>query len=231
MSFSEPVNINAMQSNRPQNVFYVHWNIGRRCNYDCSYCPDSLHDFKSPHRSLDNLVGIAEKMKKNIPQSKNIRIWFTGGEPTVNPNFLDFCKWLSQDGRFIVGLNTNGSRTQDYLLDLMTYINIIQFSSHFEYVEETQFMPKLKAVNDYVANKQYKSISLNLMMEPEYWNRAVDMVKYCIRHNIPYHMKRIRPKSVVHEGKKNYIPVYTEDQIRFLTDNEYRNAVLEEYDE
>jgi hypothetical protein len=44
-------------------------------------------------------------------------------------------------------------------------------------------------------------------------------------------MKRIRPKSVVHEGKNPYSPVYTENQIKFLTDNEYRNVVLEEYDD
>jgi hypothetical protein len=74
-------------------------------------------------------------------------------------------------------------------------------------------------------------MSLNLMMEPEHWDAAVRMVKYCIKHNIPYHMKRIRPKSVVDEGKKHYTPAYTDDQIRFLVDNEYRNVILEEYDD
>lgn len=231
MNYKEPKNIIAIQSNRPQNIFYVHWNIGRRCNYDCSYCPDSLHDFKSPHRTLNNLIDIAEKLKKNISDSKRIRIWFTGGEPTVNPNFLDLCKWLSQDDRFIVGLNTNGSRTQEYLLELMQSVNIIQFSSHFEYVDEKVFLPKLRAINDFVMKRHNKSMSLNLMMEPEYWQKAVHMVKYCIDYNIPYYMKRIRPKSVVHNGKKAYIPVYTKEQIKFLTDNEYRNVILEEYND
>ena len=231
MIYKEPKDIIAIQSNRPQDVFYVHWNLGKRCNYDCSYCADSLHDFKSPHRSLENLIEIAEKMKVNIPANKRIRIWFTGGEPTVNPNFLPFCEWLMKDGRFMVGLNTNGSRTTDYLLELMSHINIIQFSSHFEYVEHDTFLPKMKAISDYVSDKHGKSMSLNLMMEPEHWDQAVRMVKYCIKHNIPYHMKRIRPKSVVDEGKKHYTPVYTDDQIRFLVDNEYRNVVLEEYDE
>lgn len=226
-----PKNITAIQSNRAQDLFYVHWNIGRRCNYDCSYCADSLHDFKSPHRSLSNLIEIASKMKLNIPDEKRIRIWFTGGEPTVNPNFLEFCKWLSNDDRFLVGLNTNGSRTTAYLLELMQYINIMQFSSHFEYVEEQTFLPKIKAVNEFAETKNSKSMSLNLMMEPEYWNKAVRMVKYCIENKIPYHIKRIRPKSVVYEGRNRYAPAYSDDQIRFLTDNEYRNVILEEYDE
>lgn len=229
--FKEPKNIIALQSDRPQNIFYIHWNLGKRCNYDCLYCADSLHDFVSPHRSLENLIEIAEKMKANIPKNKLIRIWFTGGEPTVNPNFLSFCKWLIDDGRFIVGLNTNGSRTMEYLLELISYINIIQFSSHFQYVENDTFLPKIKAINDYVRNKHNKSMSLNLMMEPEHWDQAVRMVKYCITHNIPYHMKRIRTKSTVDEGKLPYEPTYTEEQLRFLLDNEFRNTVLEEYND
>ena len=231
MSFAEPKDIVAIQSDRPHDVFYIHWNIGKRCNYDCSYCADSLHDMKSPHRSLSNLIGIAEKMKANIPAHKKIRIWFTGGEPTVNPNFLKFCRWLRDDGRFIIGLNTNGSRTKEFLVQLMSIVDVIQFSSHFEYVETDTFLPKMKAVSDYCRAYNNKSMSLNLMMEPEYWPTAVTMVKYCTEHNISYHMKRIRPKSQVDPGKKEYTPEYTQDQIRFLNDNDYRNVVLEEYDD
>ena len=231
MNFVEPKNVVAMQSDRPHDVFYIHWNIGKRCNYDCSYCSDKLHDMKSPHRSFDNLISIAEKMKKNIPSHKKIRIWFTGGEPTVNPNFLKYCKWLKADGRFMIGLNTNGSRTKDFLVELMSVVDIIQFSSHFEYVETDKFLPKMKAVSDYCRSNNGKSMSLNLMMEPEFWPAAVTMVKYCVEHNISYHMKRIRPKSHVDPGKKGYTPYYTDDQIKFLNDNEYRNVVLEEYDD
>jgi len=225
----EPNNIIAIQSNRPQDVFYVHWNLGKRCNYDCSYCADSLHDFNSPHRSLENLISIAEKMKTNLP-NKKIRIWFTGGEPTVNPNFLHFCKWLMEDGNFFVGLNTNGSRTKEYFTELMQTINVIQFSSHFEYVEFDKFMPVIKAASDTAKQYEGKSVSLNLMMEPEHWNAAVRMVKYCIEHDIEYHLKRIRPKDNFTSFERQYSPVYTEDQIKFLVDNEYRNTVLEEYD-
>lgn len=225
----EPNNIIAIQSNRPQDVFYVHWNLGKRCNYDCSYCADSLHDFTSPHRSLDNLISIAEKMKTNLP-NKKIRIWFTGGEPTVNPNFLNFCKWLMADGNFFVGLNTNGSRTKEYFTELMQTINVIQFSSHFEYVKFDKFMPVIKAASDTAKQYEGKSVSLNLMMEPEHWDAAVRMVKYCIEHDIEYHLKRIRPKDNFTSIDRQYSPVYTEDQIKFLVDNEYRNTVLEEYD-
>ena len=38
------------------NVFQVTWDLGRRCNYDCSYCPMHRHDNFSPHASLEELI-------------------------------------------------------------------------------------------------------------------------------------------------------------------------------
>lgn len=41
------------------NVFQVTWDLGRRCNYDCSYCPITRHDNFSPHAThLTNLKQI-----------------------------------------------------------------------------------------------------------------------------------------------------------------------------
>lgn len=224
----EPNNIIAMQSNRPQNIFYVHWNLGKRCNYDCVYCSDTLHDLSSPHRSLENLIEIATKMKLNIPSHKLIRIWFTGGEPTVNPNFLKFCKWLYADDRFLIGLNTNGSRSAKYLLDLMQYVNVLQFSSHFQYLKEDDFLHKLKTVNDYAKNTTNKSMSLNLMMEPEYWDLAIRMIKFCNKYDINYHLKRIRPKPNISTKEIQYQPIYTTEQIKFLNDINIRNNILKD---
>ena len=38
------------------NVFQVTWDLGRRCNYDCTYCPVTRHDNFSPHATLDELI-------------------------------------------------------------------------------------------------------------------------------------------------------------------------------
>ena len=219
----------ATQSNRPQDVFYVHWNLGKRCNFDCSYCADSLHDFISKHKSLDDLIKIAEKLKNNV-HHKKIRIWFTGGEPTVNPNFLEFCKYLHNDGRFILGLNTNGSRTSEYFLKLIEYVDVIQFSTHFEFIDEVKFLEMISIVNAQ-SKLMNKTINVNLMMEPEYWNTAVKFVKYCESNNIEYHIKRIRNKDNFTSDDRRYTPVYTDDQLKFIIDKEYRNTYLEEFDE
>ena len=35
--------------------FHVHWFVGARCNFDCSYCPPLWHDKTSKHNSFDEL--------------------------------------------------------------------------------------------------------------------------------------------------------------------------------
>jgi MoaA/NifB/PqqE/SkfB family radical SAM enzyme len=32
-----------------QNSIKVEWNLGKRCNLDCGYCPAEIHDNFSPH--------------------------------------------------------------------------------------------------------------------------------------------------------------------------------------
>ena len=48
------------------NVFQVTWDVGRRCNYDCSYCPTHRHDNFSPHASLEDLKKNAEFVLRYI---------------------------------------------------------------------------------------------------------------------------------------------------------------------
>jgi len=37
------------------NTFMITWDTGRRCNYDCSYCPVHRHDNFSPHATVEEL--------------------------------------------------------------------------------------------------------------------------------------------------------------------------------
>ena len=36
-------------------IFQITWDLGRRCNYDCSYCPPHRHDNFSRHATFDEL--------------------------------------------------------------------------------------------------------------------------------------------------------------------------------
>lgn len=230
---SEKPKFIAIQSTRNQDTFWIHWNLSKRCNYNCSYCSDALHDMTSPHHSLEYLVSVANKIKKNIP-NKKIRIWFTGGEPTANPNFLEFCKFLKNQIRVVsIGLNSNGSRNVKYHTELTEYVNKIQFSSHFEFMNIDKFLENLESLPN-------KKISLNLMAEPEHWDKVKRLVGFCEQRGINYHLKRIRPKyswieapnaakkelgislyGVHNKNQIEYAPPYTEEQIEWLKQKEH----------
>src|SRR4051812_16123323 len=81
----------------------VSWDLGRRCNYDCTYCPSHRHDNFSPMGSLDDLKRTAGFMFEYLAllmplkTSRWVSISFTGGEPTVNPNFIPFGQWLKEE--------------------------------------------------------------------------------------------------------------------------------------
>ena len=88
-----------------QNKVKVEWNLGKRCNYDCTYCPSVIHDNFSLHTDIEILKGAVDRLPHNA------RISFTGGEPTVHPKFeelIDYCvnvkkiQWIN--------VTTNGTR-------------------------------------------------------------------------------------------------------------------------
>jgi MoaA/NifB/PqqE/SkfB family radical SAM enzyme len=83
---------------------------------------------------------------------KNVFWSLTGGEPTINPEFLNLCKYIKHErGARHVSLTTNGSRTANYLKDLFQYIDGITLSFHFEHIQERidEFIDKCIQIEDW----------------------------------------------------------------------------------
>lgn len=171
-------------------VFSITWNLGARCNYDCMYCPSSLHDSTSPHKSLQELkrvwVDIVEKT-----QAKNLKykISFTGGEVTGNKYFLPFLTWLRNnyaDKIDKILLTTNGSATLKYYQRLLNLVDNISFSTHSEHINEQKFFDTVIALKSHLPKN--KHIHVNIM--DEYWNQdriklySELLAKNQISHNV-----------------------------------------------
>jgi len=77
-----------------QNSLSVMWNLGKRCNYDCSYCPASIHDNHSPHTDIEILKNTVDKICET---DRSVRFTFTGGEPTVHPGLRNCYNILEQE--------------------------------------------------------------------------------------------------------------------------------------
>ncbi len=211
-----------MTPNRARSFFHVQWNVGKRCNYDCVYCPAGLHDKTSPHHSLEVMTGFVDQLDRKIVKPI-IQIWFTGGEPTVNPHFLGLCRYIATTygARFRLGLTTNGSRTEAYYLELLDYVTFLQFSTHFEFVRNPEAYQEMigHCAAKAAANGGDAHVSVNLMMEPESWQTALHFEFFLKRRGIRHYLKRIRGTGD-RAGKKRYDPPYTVEQIRYLEDTE-----------
>ena len=111
-----------------QSSVKIEWNLGKRCNYDCSYCPASIHDNTSPHTDIEVLKATVDKL---MTLGKPIRLSFTGGEPTVHPQFKELLRYCKHVGVTWISVTTNGTLPAQFYNTLP--IEQLVFSVHFEY--------------------------------------------------------------------------------------------------
>ena len=159
----------------------IEWNLGKRCNYDCSYCPSSIHDNTSEHTDINILKAAVDKLPSNA------RISFTGGEPTVHPQFeelIDYC--ISKDIRWI-NVTTNGTRKASYYFNLPVQHYV--FSLHFEFDWERVLDNILMFAK---SEELYKPYMINVMAHPDKMEEVRKAVFAFDRWGIPYVIRRIR---------------------------------------
>ena len=109
----------------------VDWYIGKRCNFACSYCADFIHDNHSAHVPFRKMKIFVDKI--TAIYGANIQWSLTGGEPTLNPDFLKLLEYL-QDKKENISVCTNGSRSLDYLTRMFALSDCIVLSLHFEHI-------------------------------------------------------------------------------------------------
>jgi MoaA/NifB/PqqE/SkfB family radical SAM enzyme len=165
-----------------QGSIKVEWNLGKRCNYDCSYCPASIHDNTSPHTDIEILKATVDKL---ISLGKPIRLSFTGGEPCVHPKFDELVRYAKHVGIGWISVTTNGTRPYDFYASLP--VDQYVFSMHLEYdwkrvfntVENIHTTTKIKVIAQIMAHHNFMDSVLQLRAK-------------CLVSHIPSTVRRIR---------------------------------------
>lgn len=210
-------------------VFQVTWDIGRRCNYDCSYCPPHRHDNFSEHFSLDALIKTATNLFEYIRLYnkyrgyKKVSICLTGGEPTINPDFIPFIKYLREtyDNEFKdefkcgLAVTTNGAMSEKVAQALLKYFNYATISYHSEadpklkrkILERIEYMNKNKG--------QYFDLKVNVMFHALYFDECKDVCNYLLSKNID-----AIPRIIGEEPntRSEWAHSYTEEQLQWMKD-------------
>lgn len=167
-----------------QDQLKVEWNLGKRCNYDCSYCPAEIHDNFSSHTDINILEKAVDRL---CEINKPLRISLTGGEPCVHPDIEDLLEYFKRKNIFWVNLTTNGTRSYQWYLENEIFFNHIVFSLHFEHDWHRVFDTILKFYDS-----TDRDFFVNIMAHHGYMNNVKSVVKKFKEIGIKYAIRRIR---------------------------------------
>lgn len=165
-----------------QNSIKIEWNLGKRCNYDCSYCPASIHDNTSPHTDIETLKATVDKL---MTLGKPIRLSFTGGEPCVHPKFLELVKYCKHVGITWVSVTTNGTLPYEFYSALEA--DQIVFSIHLEYDWKRVFNTV-----ESVVDSTTKKVIAQIMAHHDHMPAVIQLRAKCLLAHIPNTVRRIR---------------------------------------
>lgn len=133
----------------------ISWDLGRRCNFKCSYCHPSISNQYEAFRSWGSLKDAADHLIRwfceetlldgtRMKPGRKAKWVFTGGEPTLNPSFLDLARFLKGQGH-LLHTQSNGSRGGEYFSELIDF-SCVGLSYHFESANMERFLDTCRAI-------------------------------------------------------------------------------------
>lgn len=189
-----------------RNSVKVEWNLGKRCNLDCSYCPAEIHDNHSEHTNIEILKRTVDTLSR-IP---NVRISFTGGEPCVHPHIEQLLQHAKNRINWI-NVTTNGTRTVEFYQNILeNYIHHMVFSVHLE----SDWLKVINTIIKVYTQSTNKNVLVHMMMLPGRLKDVKDACKALLDAGIRYALRPIR-WTKTHDDFEDMIH-YSEEEKDFL---------------
>jgi hypothetical protein len=155
----------AMERTHDSSLKQVYWEIGRRCNFDCSYCWPHIHNKTDPHKSLTDLISATLLIEERFCKGQPAHFVISGGEPTLNPDFMHWTQFIFNLGHKI-SMHSNGSNRPEYYKQLIHFTNI-NISVHFEFSKPERLLKVIEAITaEKVAHDGLGHLEVKLMMQP-----------------------------------------------------------------
>jgi MoaA/NifB/PqqE/SkfB family radical SAM enzyme len=156
----------ALERTHASNQKQVYWEIGRRCNYDCSYCWPWIHNNTDKHKTLEELMKATYNVEQRFTKGEAVNFIISGGEPTANKDFLDWLRYLNTCGHH-VSLHSNGSRLPDYYREIIHYGDL-NLSVHYEFYDRARFVRVVEAVaHEKATTDGCGHLEIKFMMTPD----------------------------------------------------------------
>lgn len=114
----------------------IHLDIGKMCNFDCSYCPSHVHDSVSPFMDLKKTNRALQIIESKIPKNKNKFIIITGGEPTLYKDLDKLIVLLRAKNSTQISINSNGTASYKRYEQLLENDIKFDITFHYEFTNE-----------------------------------------------------------------------------------------------
>ncbi len=143
-------------------LFSVQWDLGRRCNFDCSYCWPTSHNKTESWVPVEVLKKVVDKICER--REGKMQFNFAGGEPTLHPQFMQLCMYLWERDHNI-HVQTNGTMSE-IKARLLASVAEISISVHFEFVSLEKLIRNITAILE-VPNH---GLEIKMMVTPNVWD-------------------------------------------------------------
>ncbi len=223
-------------------VFQVTWDLGRRCSYDCSYCPSHRHDQHSPFASLDDLKKNVHFIFKYISlymkyrSYKSASINFTGGEPTIHPNFaeliehtrVEFESQYANKFKCTMAVTSNGAMNKKVAEAILKNLNHITISYHAEASVILKEQVKRRIVQFSKEGPALGfNISINVMFHAAYFEECLGLCQWLDSMEIRYVPRIIGEEP---ESASNFAHSYTQAQLEWFKNYWNENTAKVNYE-
>lgn len=183
----------------PPRVLTVMWFLGKRCNYDCSYCSPHIHDAVSPFVDLERAMRFIDDCDEYCrANDRQIKWLFTGGEPFIDPGFMPLIKRIKASAYVEqINVTTNGSLPLSVYQLASKYLDGITFSLHLE-----RAPAEIDATIDTMYHlHRYGAVfvSANLMFLPGKLDRVRSIMSELQSSGLSYIVRKITPPESVQD--------------------------------
>lgn len=207
------------------NIFQIFWAPDYFCNYKCSYCWPGSNSPIRKHLPIDTLINGIRELKQKILcdlKIKNINLTFSGGEPTLLPNFVDLVKAYSENNaehqRLLICTNlTQGKKWWLNFLDATSSLLeiTIDASWHRESIKDTN-KEREKFLEIYEIVKKFKrNFRITMVVTPSQFDDIYSDALYFRAAKIPT-IVRVERKTFENQMLKHQD--YTDDMIESIND-------------
>jgi len=185
-------------------AFLLDWEVTKKCNLDCSYCPTDIetggHNNSTRHppladclKSIDFMyeyVDLYMQQKKSTQRKVILNLY--GGESLYHPNIVDIliaCREkyavYKDSWELTIICTTNAvvnKKIWDRVVDLIDYFTCSYHAEILPSQEETYFNNILTLKNK---NKPSKAVIM-MHSDPEKWPRSLNAIEFCKTNSIKY---------------------------------------------